>query len=146
MSFLRYYLRPMLKHWRTTWKLLTSYAKSEEFEWSEITVDDLFDRVNSDQPPLLIDVRSPKEFNGGYGHIPNARPIPVLDLESNFDALQSFKEKEIVTMCPGGGMSLVAVEILEKAGFKDVKSLKGGTDLWHKKGYPTTMSKVDEGE
>ena len=93
MSFLRYYLRPMLKHWRTTWKLLTSYAKSEEFEWSEITVDDLFDRVNSDQPPLLIDVRSPKEFNGGYGHIPNARPIPVLDLESNFDALQSFKEK-----------------------------------------------------
>jgi rhodanese-related sulfurtransferase len=32
------------------------------------------------------------------------------------------------------------VEILEKAGFKDVKSLRGGTDLWHKEGYPTTMS------
>jgi rhodanese-related sulfurtransferase len=146
MSFIRYYLRPMLKYWRTTWKLLTSYAKSEEVEWSEITVDDLFDRVNSDQPPLLIDVRSPKEFNGGYGHIPNARSIPVLELESNFEDLDSYREKEIVTMCPGGGMSLVAVEILEKAGFKDVKSLKGGTDLWHKKEYPTTTSKVDEGE
>ena len=146
MSFIRYYLKPMIKHWRTTWKLLSSYAKSEELEWSEITVDELFDRVNSDQPPLLIDVRSPKEFNGGYGHIPNARSIPVLELESHFEDLDSFGEKEIVTTCPGGGMSLVAVEILEKAGFKDVKSLKGGTDLWHKNGYPTTMTLTDEKE
>ena len=146
MSTAKYYLKPMVKYWKTILRLLTSYAKSEWGEWSEITVEDLFDRVNSDRPPLLIDVRSPAEFNGGYGHIPNARSIPVLELESNFEDLDSFKDKEIVTMCPGGGMSLVAVEILEKAGFRDVKSLKGGTDLWHKNGYPTTTSKVDEGE
>ena len=132
----------MIKHWRTSWKLLTSYAKSEEFEWSEITVDELFDRVNSDKPPLLIDVRSPAEFNGSYGHLPEARSVPVLELESHFEEFEPFKDKEIVTMCPGGGMSLVAVEILEKAGFKDVKSLKGGTDLWHKKGYPTTRERT----
>jgi len=130
----------MIKHWRTTLKLFSSLAKSEEFEWSEITVDELFDRVNSDQPPLLIDVRSPKEFNGGYGHIPNARSIPVLELESSFEDLESFKEKEIVTMCPGGGLSLVAVDILVEAGYTDVKSLKGGTDLWHTSGYPTTAA------
>ncbi len=41
-------------------------------------------------------------------------------------------------MCPGGGLSLVAVEILEGAGFTNVKSLNGGTDAWHEKGYPTT--------
>jgi len=41
-------------------------------------------------------------------------------------------------MCQGGGLSLVAVELLTKAGFKEVKSLKGGTDLWHEEGYPTT--------
>jgi rhodanese-related sulfurtransferase len=34
--------------------------------------------------------------------------------------------------------------MLRDAGFKDVKSLKGGTDLWHKKGYPVTVS--PEGE
>ena len=134
----------MIKHWRTTWKLLTSYARSEEIEWSEITVDELLERVNSDQPPLLIDVRSPEEFNSGYGHIQDARSIPLLELESNFEDLESFKDREIVTMCPGGGLSLVAVEILIEADFKDVKSLKGGTDLWHKKGYPTTVSKSDE--
>lgn len=142
MSIPKYYLKPMVRYWKSTLKMILQAAWPERFryEWSEITVDELLDRVNSDRPPLLIDVRSPAEFNGGYGHIPNARSIPVLELESNFEDLDSFKEKEIVTMCPGGGMSLVAVEILTKAGFKDVKSLKGGTDLWHKNGYPTTTS------
>ena len=110
----------------------------------EITVDDLFDRLNSSQPPLLIDIRSPEDFNGSgyskYGHIPNARSIPILELEYKLEDLEPFKEKEIVTMCPGGGLSLAAVEILSEAGFMDVKSLKGGTDAWHRKGYPTTTS------
>ena len=138
----------MVKYWKSTLKMILQAAWPDRFiyEWSEITVYDLFDRVNSDRPPLLIDVRSPEEFNGGYGHIPDARSIPVLELESHFEDLQSFKEKEIVTMCPGGGMSLVAVEILTNAGFKDVKSLKGGTDLWHNNGYPTTTSQIDESE
>ena len=144
MSFFRY-MRPMLKHWRSTWRLLTSYANAEEGEWSEITVDELLDHINSDQPPLLIDVRPSSEFNGGYGHIPDARSIPLLELESHYEELEPFKEKEIVTICPGGGMSLVAVELLEKEGFKDVKSLKGGTDLWHEKGYPMTGSDTEKG-
>jgi rhodanese-related sulfurtransferase len=63
-----------------------------------------------------------------------------LELESNLEDLDSFKEKEIVTICPGGGMSLAAVDILTKAGFTDVKSLKGGLDLWRRKGYPTTTA------
>jgi rhodanese-related sulfurtransferase len=129
------------KYRNTSIKMLLQYfVPFFKTKWSEITVDDLFDRVNSNHPPLLIDVRSPEEFNSGYGHIQNARSISILELESKFEELQPFKDKEIVTMCPGGGLSLVAVEILEKAGFNDVKSLKGGTDLWNKKGYPTTTS------
>jgi rhodanese-related sulfurtransferase len=43
-------------------------------------------------------------------------------------------------MCPGGGLSLAAVDLMREAGFNDVKSLKGGTDAWFKKGYPTTSA------
>ena len=63
----------------------------------------------------------------------------MLELESALEDLDSFKETEIVTMCPGGGMSLVAYDIMTKAGFTDVKSLTGGTDAWNAKGYPITM-------
>ena len=139
MSESEYVLTVFRRYWKTLLKWLLHISGLPE-----ITVDDLFDRVNSNRPPLLIDIRSAEDFNGTgyskYGHIPNARSIDILELDSKLVDLQSFKNKEIVTMCPGGGLSLAAVEMLNEAGFTDVKSLKGGIGLWHKKGYPTTTS------
>ena len=43
-------------------------------------------------------------------------------------------------MCPGGGLSLAAFDVMQETGFKNVKSLKGGTDAWHRKGYSTVTS------
>ena len=134
MSVMGYYFKNMIRYWRKTFKMMFLYRRSE---WSEITVDELFERFNSNQPPLIIDIRTPKEF--ADEHIRNSRLIPISHLKSNFDDLQPFKEKEIVTICPGGGLSLVAVDILvDEGGFKNVKSLKRGMDLWIEKGYPTT--------
>jgi len=133
-----YYLRSMIKYWNRTWKMMLHFVGEQESIWSEISVDELYQRIKSDNPPLLIDIRSTSEFNGGYGYLPNAISIPMLKLESKLDELEEFKKREIITMCPGGGMSLIAYEILTEAGFKNVKSLTGGTDLWHKKGYPLT--------
>ena len=139
MSESEYVFTVFKKYWKTLIKWLLRIHNLPE-----ITVDELYERVNSDQPPLLIDIRDAADFNGmgysKYGHIQNARSILILELESKFEDLQSFKDKEIVTMCPGGGLSLAAVEMLTEAGFTDVKSLKGGMGLWHKKGYPTTTS------
>jgi hydroxyacylglutathione hydrolase len=121
----------------------------------EITAEQLNEKLNSGRPPLLVDTRSKQEFEAGYGHIAGAKWVPLMDLvgtfantskykqgvkdlEAQFGELESFSDQEVVTMCPGGGFSLVAAEIMSDAGFKDVKSLKGGTDGWFKKGYPTT--------
>ncbi len=131
---MNYYLKNMLKYWRRTIKLF--YRFGRKYEFSEITVDQLLDRINSNQAPLIIDIRSAPEFNGAEGHIPNAKHIPIRELSSNLEDLQSYREKEIVTICPGGGMSLIAVDLLVEADFQDVKSLHGGLDLWIENGYP----------
>ncbi|MFX0095095.1 MAG: rhodanese-like domain-containing protein [Candidatus Hodarchaeota archaeon] len=124
----------MFRYWKTSLRWIFKRARGG----TEITVDALFDRINSDQPPVLIDVRTAPEFNS-KGHIPNAMSILVFELISKLD-LQEFKEKEIVTICEGGGLSLVAVDVMVEAGFKNVKSLKGGMNRWQRKGYPTTTS------
>lgn len=107
----------------------------------EITADGLVERLNSNQPPLLIDLRSKKEFDGSghdkyekHGHIQGAKWIPFMELPSHLEELP--RDREIVTICPGGGASLVAAEVMIDAGFKNVKSLKGGIWAWDKKGYP----------
>lgn len=126
---------------RKYWKILVKWILGTH-NYPEITSEKLYDLINSDTPPLMIDIRPVEDYRGTgdskYGHIPNAISIPMIELESRLDELEEYKEKTIITMCPGGGLSLAAVDVMSKAGFKDVKSLEKGLDNWHKKGYPTT--------
>lgn len=140
MSRLSWVIRPMLKYWRQTIQVLGYVAGKENEDWSEVTADELHDRFGSKPPALLIDVRPEEDYDSS--HLPGAKHIPMLELESRLDEIIEFKDKEIVTMCPGGGLSLVAVDILQEAGFGDVKSLKGGTDEWIKKGFPLESTSV----
>ncbi len=110
----------------------------------EITVVELKKSLEKDAPPVMIDVRGTEEYAGtddvyGYGHIPGSLNVPMFDVDDRLNELDQYKDREIVTICPGGGMSLVAVEVLNEAGFDKVRSLKGGTDAWRKKGYPMLM-------
>ena len=113
----------------------------------EITTDELYEKIKSNDSPLIIDTRDRKEFYAAegswrkYGHIEGAKCIPILELSSSLTDLLAYKDEEIGTFCPGGGLSLVAAEVMTKAGFTDVKSVKGGMDGWDKNGYPTVTGK-----
>ncbi|MFX1258259.1 MAG: rhodanese-like domain-containing protein, partial [Promethearchaeota archaeon] len=104
---------------------------------SDITVDELYDRLNSgDSPAILIDVRTPQEYNNPGGHIKNTKLMPLGEFMYNLDSLKEYKEKEIVLICHSGSRSMMASQLLVRAGFKDVRNLTGGMVMWHKKGYP----------
>jgi rhodanese-related sulfurtransferase len=135
-------LKKRLKMFVAILELLWYRIRKGEWYAPEITVDKLFKRFNSTNPPLILDVRSSKEFSGKKGHIPSSKSIPFMELDepASLNELTPFKESEIITICPGGGLSLIAADVLAEEGFKDVKSLKGGLDLWREKGYPTEYS------
>jgi rhodanese-related sulfurtransferase len=141
MSETEYFKTIMRRYWKVLLKWLFHVTGLPQ-----ITVNELYDRINSGRAPLMLDIRSPEDYNGTgmskYGHILDARHMDILELESHFDELEPYRDKEIVTMCQGGGLSLAAVELLLDAGFKDVKSLRGGTDLWHKRGYSTSTAVI----
>ena len=81
---------------------------------------------------LLIDVRSPSEFRGG--HARGARSIPLPDLGGRASSLS--RERPIHLICASGQRSRAGVRILEKAGFGNVSSVRGGTAAWTRTGLP----------
>ena len=89
------------RSWITTLKMLSHFfVPFYKSEWPEITVDKLYDCVNSNQPPLLIDIRSPAEYDGtdeatSYGHIPNALSISILELESKLEDLNHTRKRKL---------------------------------------------------
>ncbi|MFX1455692.1 MAG: FAD-dependent oxidoreductase [Promethearchaeota archaeon] len=109
---------------------------------SNISADELFERIGTeDEPPLMIDVRTPQEYQGPHGHIKNTKLIPLGELMNNPDVIKEYKDEEIVAICHSGSRSMMAAQILAQAGFKDIRNLTGGMMLWHRKGYPAELEK-----
>lgn len=89
-------------------------------------------RMINDRNAVVVDVREPAEFVAG--HLPNARNIPLEQIEARAADLPS--NKPIVTVCASGQRSGKATAALRKAGREDVYSLDGGVDAWRQAGLP----------
>jgi len=81
---------------------------------------------------LLVDVRSPEEFQGGS--LPGATLIPFWDFaKGRFDLP---KDKPILLVCAVGGRSLACGQMLASKGYKEVYNLKGGLEAWAEQRVP----------
>lgn len=81
---------------------------------------------------LLVDVRSPEEFQGGS--LPGATLIPFWDFaKGRFDLP---KDKPILLICAVGGRSLACGQLLASKGYREVYNLKGGLDFWAEQRVP----------
>ena len=83
--------------------------------------------MESDNPPLVIDVRDPYEWEEGYI---TERNIPIYELPALIPDLVGWKNKTIVLYCKEGDRSGMARLILDEAGFEMVLSLEGGYLAW----------------
>ncbi|MEY8001066.1 rhodanese-like domain-containing protein [Clostridium sp. Mt-5] len=79
-------------------------------------------------PPLLIDVRTHREFH--KGHILNSKNIPIEHFKDTIKKMQLDLNSVIVVYCKCGIKSAKASNILRKLGFKKIYDL-GGIDNWH---------------
>ncbi len=84
---------------------------------------------------LVLDVRSAEEF--ATGHLPNAKNIPLKELDSRIKEIEKSKAHVVITVCASGVRSSSAVSILNKAGFEKAFSLDGGVAAWQSQGLPT---------
>ena len=109
---------------------------------SEMRADELFENLATDESPaIMIDVRTPQEYHGG--HIKDSKLMPLGKLMHNIDALNEYKDEEIVVVCHSGARSMMAAQLMVREGFKDVRNLTGGMIIWHRNGYPVFPPKKE---
>jgi len=90
-------------------------------------------RLDSTDPPLLLDVREPDET--AEGHLPGALLLPRGNLELGIERLVP-RERELVVYCASGVRSLLAGRSLQELGYARVSSLAGGFGRWSDLGLP----------
>ena len=125
----------------TTYRELLAQVKEEI---SEIDARQLTDELAAAQPPLLIDVREPDEYE--QGAIAEAVHIPRGFLESRIEAAAPDKSQRIVLSCASGARSAFGAKALAELGYTDVVSLAGGFSGWKQAGNPWAEPKVLDAE
>lgn len=98
----------------------------------EIRVDELVRRLGGAIPPLVLDVRTAREF--AESHIPGARNVPLGQLRRSLDegllTDDLADDRPVVAICLSAHRSIPAVRLLTLRGQSDVVQLAGGMRLW----------------
>lgn len=93
---------------------------------SRLTVPQLREVLEQDEPPVVLDVRNAGEREKGT--IDGSLHIPLAELPRRLDEVPT--DRPVVAFCAGGYRSSVAASLLRSAGHPDVSDLIGGYTAW----------------
>lgn len=89
--------------------------------------------LDSRQPVVLVDLRSPRDFR--RGHLPGARSLPQAELEQRFAEIPTQPMVVLYCQCPLEEAAS-AYHLLEARGYANHVVLSEGYDGWLKRRYP----------
>ena len=92
----------------------------------------LIERLGSETPPRLIDVRTPAEFE--TVHIPGAYNVPLDTLREHREEIARRLDEDVVLICRSGQRASQAREALAAAGLPNLHLLEGGMQAWQSAG------------
>lgn len=93
----------------------------------------LVERMKSDNPPYVVDVRAESERQDAY--VDGTVNVPLIEILENVDKLP--KDKDLVIMCASGNRSSTAASLLSQLGVTRVTDLAGGIEAWQELKLPT---------
>jgi rhodanese-related sulfurtransferase len=94
------------------------------------SVQALSERLGGSNAPLVVDVRTPAEWNAG--HIEHSVNLPLNKLATLLGELP--RERELAVVCRSGYRSSIATSMLANAGFQRLLDVVGGMDAWTRSG------------
>ncbi len=109
-------------------------------EISELDTSEARGLLESERPPLFVDVRERDEWVEGF--VPGAVHVPRGSLESRIEQAAPDRSQELVLYCASGARSAFAAKTLEQLGYEKVSSMAGGFTDWKRNGFPIDLPRV----
>jgi len=108
--------------------LVTGISACAQKGGSNLDVNQVSEMVAENQEIVLIDVRTPEEFQ--EGHLEGAKLINFYDTDFQEEIKKLDSAKKYVVYCRSGGRSSKSVSAMKKMGFTDVYNMSGGILAW----------------
>lgn len=114
------------------WERRRFYAA---LDMARISVEELYDQMQGESPPVVVDVRSPTAQGLELRRIPGAVHLPVHEVAGHVGTLPRDREIVLYCTCPNEASAAQAARVLLSHGFRGVRPLRGGLDAWIAAGY-----------
>jgi len=95
---------------------------------ARISQDELSRAISGGKKILLLDVRTPEEFQSS--HIPGALNVPHTEAGNWLRNQDPSRDQEVVVYCETGRRSAIVQQMLVSAGFTSVRHLDGDMKAW----------------
>ena len=114
--------------------LLSFVTIARASDAKNITVDEAAKILKTDTNVVVLDVRTPKEFQAG--HVKGATNIDINDKEFAKRVAALDKSKTYIVHCAAGGRSARACEKIKTMDFKNMLHMNQGFNAWKEAGKP----------
>lgn len=123
-------------HQLVSFLLLTVLSFSLSANVTTMPQQTLLNKIASNTPLLILDVRTPEEF--AAGHVPNAINIPHTEIkqQTSLIAQAQSEGKQIVVYCRSGRRAGYVESVLQSSGIQSLHHLEGDMNAWTKNGHP----------
>jgi glyoxylase-like metal-dependent hydrolase (beta-lactamase superfamily II)/rhodanese-related sulfurtransferase len=104
-----------------------------------VTAPALDELLSSDEPPVVLDVRSRQERES-KGIIADSLSIPLNELKERIDEVPA--DRRVAVHCEGGYRSSIACGLLQQHGYDNLLELVGGFKAWEASKLPVASAEL----
>jgi rhodanese-related sulfurtransferase len=104
---------------------------------ARITVDELHQKQEAGENPLVLDLRASAELDQDPSLIRGALHMAIDEVEVRQQEIPRDREIILYCSCPNEAGSAQIALLLHRKGIRHVRPLLGGIDAWRERNYPT---------
>jgi rhodanese-related sulfurtransferase len=124
------------------YKYFQRYRLLRELRMARITVDELHQKVESGENPMILDLRSHAALEEDPLLIRGALHMTMDEVEGRLPEIPRDRDIILYCSCPNEVSSARIALLLQRKGFSHVRPLLGGIDAWRERNYPTESHAV----
>lgn len=120
---------------------MAALAKRPDLVWptERVTAPMVAEELAGADPPVLLDIRSPREWSAK--HIPGSVNIPLNHLQERIGEIP--RDRRLAVHCAGGYRSSIAASILHQYGMTNLIEMAGGLAAWDAAKLPVEAVKAE---
>ena len=109
----------------------------KELRMARITVDELHQKLETGENPIILDLRSQAELERDPSLIRSARHLTMEEVKLRQHEIPRDRDIILYCSCPNEVSSARMALLLHRNGILRVRPLLGGIDAWRERNYPT---------